>query len=143
MADINRPAPGISYFTYEQSTPAGTAIMPQKSGKLIPKLFQPLKIRGVEFQNRVFLSPLAQYSTRDGIVTPWHLAHLGGILTRGPGLTTIEASAVLPEGRTTQEDAGIWSDAHIKPLTQIVERKASTVPLWIAHAPTATKEVGG
>ncbi|KAJ3509705.1 hypothetical protein NLJ89_g5070 [Agrocybe chaxingu] len=161
MADsINPPAPGISYFTPKQSPPAGTAINPQKSGKPIPKLFQPLKIRGVEFQNRIFLSPLCQYSTKDGLITPWHTAHLGGILSRGPGLTIVEATAVVPEGRITPEDAGIWSDAHIKPFAQIVEfahsqnqkiaiqlahagRKASCIPPWVAKEPIAPKEAGG
>jgi len=90
---LNVPAPGISYFTPEQKPPAGTAVVPQPDGKPIPKLFQPLKIRGVEFQNRIFvesildtvhenfrslvlqLSPLCQYSADNGIVSPWHLAH--------------------------------------------------------------------
>ncbi|KAJ3509091.1 hypothetical protein NLJ89_g5400 [Agrocybe chaxingu] len=74
--NVNLPAPGISYFTPRQSPPAGTAVTPQKSGKPIPKLFQPLKIRDVEFQNRIFLSPMCQYSAKDGIVTPWHMAHI-------------------------------------------------------------------
>jgi hypothetical protein len=77
----------------EQKPPAGAAVVPQPDGKPIPKLFQPLKIRGVEFQNRIFvessldpvhenirslllqLSPLCQYSADNGIVTSWHLAH--------------------------------------------------------------------
>ena len=50
-------------------------------------------------QNRIVVSPLCQYSAEDGHVTPWHTAHLGGILTRGPGLTFVEATAVLPEVR--------------------------------------------
>ena len=78
----------------EQKQPAsGTAVVPQPDGKPIPKLFQPLKIRGVEFQNRIFvespldtvhenihslllqLSPLCQYSADNGIVSSWHFAH--------------------------------------------------------------------
>ncbi|TFK20887.1 NADPH dehydrogenase [Coprinopsis marcescibilis] len=156
----NVAAEGIPYFTPAQIPPAGTAFDPQPSGAHIPKLFQPLKIRGVEFQNRIWVSPMCQYSAQDGIPTPWHMAHLGGILTRGPGLTMIEATAVLPEGRITPEDCGIWSDNHIKPLADLVTfahsqnqkigiqlahagRKASTVAPWISGAPTASKEVGG
>ncbi|KAF8962602.1 hypothetical protein BDZ97DRAFT_1105695 [Flammula alnicola] len=160
-ASPNDGAPGISYYTPQQNPPAGRAIDPQPSGKTIPLLFQSLKIRGVEFQNRIFLSPLCQYSAQNGMVTPWHLAHLGGILTRGPGLTFVEATAVLPEGRITPECSGIWSDAHIKPLSQIVEfahsqgqkiaiqlahagRKASTLVPWtLPVPPLAIPEYGG
>lgn len=142
------PAPGISYFTPHQEKPAGTAVVPQPDGRPIPTLFRPLKIRGVEFQNRIFLSPLCQYSAENGFATPWHMAHLGGIISRGPGLSFVEASAIVPEGRITGDDLGIWSDAHIEPLAKIVEfahsqsqkigiqlahagRKASTLPPWI------------
>lgn len=52
---LNVAAEGVPYFTPAQNPPAGTAIDPQPSGKPIPKLFQPLKIRGVEFQNRIFV----------------------------------------------------------------------------------------
>lgn len=58
MSNVNAPAPGAPYFTPFQNPPAGTAVVPQRSGKEIPKLFQPLKIRGVEFQNRIFVSAL-------------------------------------------------------------------------------------
>ncbi|CAA7263000.1 unnamed protein product [Cyclocybe aegerita] len=158
--DGNFAAPGISYFTPKQSPPASTAVTPQKSGKLIPKLFQPLRIRGVEFQNRIFLSPMSQYSAKDGIVTPWHMAHIGGIVSRGPGLTMIEATSVLPEGRLSPQDVGLWSDEQIKPLAQLVEfahsqsqkiaiqlahagRKASSAPPWLSAGPVASKETGG
>ncbi|KAF8156008.1 hypothetical protein B0H34DRAFT_517522 [Crassisporium funariophilum] len=158
--DANTPAPGVSFFTPLQHIPAGSAVVPQRDGKAVPTLFQPLKIRGVEFQNRIFLSPLCQYSCRDGFMTPWHMAHLGGIVSRGPGLTMIEATAVLPEGRITPQDVGIWSAAHTAPLAHIVEfahsqnqkiaiqlahagRKASNVAPWLNSGPLAGPEVGG
>ncbi|OCH89918.1 FMN-linked oxidoreductase [Obba rivulosa] len=157
---FNAPAPGVDFFTPAQIPAAGTAVDPQPSGKPIPKLFQPLRIRGLEFHNRIFLSPLCQYSAENGIVQPWHFAHLGGIFTRGPGLTFVEATAVLPEGRITPEDVGIWSDAHIEPLRRIVEfahsqnqkmaiqlahagRKASTVAPWLDMARVAGEAAGG
>ncbi|TFK73404.1 FMN-linked oxidoreductase [Pluteus cervinus] len=153
--NANVPASGVPYFTPAQVPPAGTAVSEEP-----PKLFQPLKIRGVEFPNRIFLSPLCQYSADNGKLTAWHLAHLGGILTRGPGLTFIEATAVLPEGRITPEDAGLWSDDQLESHAKIVEfahsqgqkigiqlahagRKASTVAPWIKGDNTASEEVGG
>ena len=68
---INKPAQGISYFTPAQNPPSGTAKDPQPSGHPIPKIFTPLTIRGVTFQNRIFLSPLCQYSAEDGHLTDW------------------------------------------------------------------------
>ena len=106
------------------------------------------------------LSPLCQYSSDNGHATDWHFAHLGGILTRGPGLTFVEATSVTPEGRITPQDAGLWQDSQIQPLKRIVDfahsqgqlmaiqlghagRKASTVAPWLSSGATATKEVGG
>ncbi|KAK0220093.1 FMN-linked oxidoreductase [Armillaria fumosa] len=157
---VNVPAPGISFFTPAQTPPAGTAVQPQPDGRPIPTLFQPLTIRGVTFQNRIFLSPLCQYSAQDGFMTPWHTGHLGGIFTRGPGLSIIEATAIVPEGRITPNDVGIWSDDHIAPLASIVEyahsqnqkiaiqiahagRKASTIAPWIPGWNLAGEDVGG
>ncbi|KAJ5572438.1 hypothetical protein N7450_009422 [Penicillium hetheringtonii] len=130
-------APGISYFTPAQSPPAGTARDPQTSGKPIPKLFQPLTIRGHTFQNRLGVAPMCQYSADDGHLTAWHMAHYGGIAQRGPGMIIIEATGVVPEGRITPgcgQKIGIQL-AH-------AGRKASTVPPWLGGV-TATNAVGG
>ncbi|KAK0211884.1 NADH:flavin oxidoreductase/NADH oxidase [Armillaria fumosa] len=154
------PAPGVSFFTPAQDPPAGTGVVLQSDGKHIPSLFQPIAIRGVTFQNRIFLSPLCQYLCEGGMATPWHIGHLGGIFTRGPGLTFVEAAAVVPEGRITPNDLGIWSDDHIAPLAAIVEfarsqgqkiaiqiahagRKASTNAPWIEDVNLAGVEMGG
>lgn len=157
---INKAAPGISYFTPAQDIPSGTAKNPQSEGQAIPKLFQPLTIRGVTFPNRIFLSPLCQYSAENGYLTDWHLTHLGGIIQRGPGMAMVEATAVTPEGRITPEDSGLWEDGQMGPLKRIVEfahsqnqkigiqlghagRKASTVAPWLSLGETAQKEAGG
>ncbi|TFY82500.1 hypothetical protein EWM64_g1511 [Hericium alpestre] len=157
---VNKAVPGLPYFSPAQTHPAGSAVDPQPDGKPIPKLFQPLKIRGVAFQNRIFLAPLGQNSASDGAVTQWHLAHLGGIFTRGPGLSFVEATAVSPEGRTSPEDSGLWAGKHEEPLRNIVEfahsqgqkigiqlahagRKASTVAPWLHRGMLARPEAGG
>lgn len=80
---FNDAAEGIPYFTPAQKPPAGTAIVPQPDNEPIPKLFTPLKIRGLALQNRIMLSPLCQYSAHEGFHTPWHVTHLGGIIQRG------------------------------------------------------------
>ncbi|KAH9947526.1 hypothetical protein B0H21DRAFT_329711 [Amylocystis lapponica] len=157
---FNAPAPGVPYFTPAQYPAAGTAVEPQPDDKPLPKLFQPIKIRGVEFQNRIWLSPLCQYSADNGAPTAWHMAHLGGIISRGPGLSIIEATAVVPEGRITPQDLGLWDDTLIAPYRELVQfahsqnqkigiqlahagRKASTVAPWLSFAATATALDGG
>ncbi|TGO22412.1 hypothetical protein BPAE_0169g00190 [Botrytis paeoniae] len=151
---VNEPAPNVPYFTPKQDPVAGTAIATKTDGQEIPPLFTPLKIRG--------LSPLCQYSAEDGHQTDWHLAHLGGIISRGPGLSFIEATAVVPEGRITPEDCGLWKDSQIAPLRRIVQfahsqgqkigiqlahagRKASTVAPWLSmsRGPAAKTNVNG
>lgn len=126
--------------------------------KSLPKIFQPLKLRGLTLQNRIFVSPMCQYSAQDGHLTDWHLTHLGGIIQRGPGLTIVEATAVLKEGMISPEDSGLWKDSQMEPLRRIVEfahsqgqkiaiqlghagRKASTVAPWIDRKAAATLEV--
>ncbi|KAK0458937.1 uncharacterized protein EV420DRAFT_1479594 [Desarmillaria tabescens] len=94
---VNVPAPGISFFTPAQTPPAGTAI-PQPDGKPIPTLFQPLTIRGVTFQNRIFLSPLCQYSAQDGFMTPWHTGHLCWHKCAICAMASANASAIVPKG---------------------------------------------
>ncbi|CAD0015084.1 unnamed protein product [Aureobasidium pullulans] len=116
---INRAAPGAPYFTPLQSPPAGAAFV-REDGKTVPKLFQPLKLRGLTLPNRIFLSPLCQYSAEDGHMTDYHLAHIGGIVKRGPGMTIIEATAVTP-GRITPEDVGLWKDSQIAPMKRVVD----------------------
>jgi 2,4-dienoyl-CoA reductase-like NADH-dependent reductase (Old Yellow Enzyme family) len=159
-AELPTPAAkGVPYFTPAQFPAAGTARNPQTSGRPIPKLFTPLTVRGTTFQNRIGLAPLCQYSAQDGHMTPWHLAHYGGIAQRGPGMMIIEATGVLPEGRITPGCAGLWADSQIEPLKQVVDfvhsqgqkigiqlahagRKASTVAPWLGGS-TATNAVGG
>src|SRR5678816_1586454 len=83
-------------------------------------LFDPLTIRDVEFANRVFVSPMCQYSSTDGLPKDWHLVHLGSRAVGGAGLVMTEATAVLPEGRISPQDLGIWKDEHVDFLKRIV-----------------------
>ena len=80
---FNVPAKGVPFFTPEQNPPSGTAVDPQPSGKPIPKVFTPLKIRGITMQNRIWVSPMCQYSAHEGFHTLWHTTHYGGMAQRG------------------------------------------------------------
>ncbi|KAL6786697.1 hypothetical protein J3E68DRAFT_447028 [Trichoderma sp. SZMC 28012] len=127
----NVAAKDASFFTPEQDPVPGSASQIQASGKPVPKLFSPLKIRDIEMPNRIW-----------------------------PGLMMIEATAVQANGRITPEDSGIWLDAHVDTLKKHVDfahsqngrigiqlghagRKASTVAPWLSSGATASEEVGG
>src|SRR5258707_13810160 len=86
----------------------------------MPALFDSLAIRDLAFGNRVFVSPMCQYSSQDGYANDWHLVHLGSRAVGGAGLIFTEATAVLPEGRISPQDLGIWDDKHIEMLSRIV-----------------------
>ncbi|WP_407530099.1 NADH:flavin oxidoreductase/NADH oxidase [Methylobacterium oryzisoli] len=82
-------------------------------------LFDPLTLRGVTLRNRIGVSPMCQYSSTDGLANDWHLVHLGARAVGGAGLIIMEDTAVLPEGRITLADNGLWSDDHIAPLGRV------------------------
>jgi 2,4-dienoyl-CoA reductase-like NADH-dependent reductase (Old Yellow Enzyme family) len=101
------------------------------------KLFQPIKIRGEEIKNRSWVSPMCQYSCEDGLANNWHMVHLGSRAVGGSGLVMTEAAAVVPEGRISPWDLGIWKDEQIKPLkeiTKFIKDQNSTPAIQIAHA---------
>ena len=75
-----------------------------------PALFNPIRIRDLNLSNRIVIAPMCQYSADDGCMNDWHLIHLGQLALSGAGLLTIEATAVLPEGRITWGDVGLWND---------------------------------
>ena len=100
-------------------------------------LFDPLTIRDITFPNRVFVSPMCEYSSTDGFATDWHFVHLGSRAVGGAGLVLTEATAVVPEGRISPQDLGIWKDEHIEPLTRIVNfihEQGSVAGMQLAHA---------
>ncbi|HEY0427920.1 MAG TPA: NADH:flavin oxidoreductase/NADH oxidase [Pyrinomonadaceae bacterium] len=101
------------------------------------KLFEKLKLREIEFRNRIWVSPMCQYSSVDGMPTDWHLVHLGTRATGGAGLVIQEATAVSPEGRISPEDAGIWSDAHAEAyrrITDFIKSQGAVAGIQLAHA---------
>src|ERR1700716_1384494 len=122
-------------------------------------LFDPLAIRDITFANRVFVSPMCQYSSTDGYASDWRCVHLGSRAVGTAGCVLSEATAVLPEGRISPQNSGIWTEDHIEPLARIVRfiheqgsvagmqlahagRKASTYAPWAGHG-TVPENKGG
>jgi 2,4-dienoyl-CoA reductase-like NADH-dependent reductase (Old Yellow Enzyme family) len=103
-----------------------------------PALFKPIRIRNLELSNRIVIAPMCQYSADNGRMTDWHLIHLGQLALSGAALLTIEATAVLPEGRITWADVGLWDDETEAAMRRTLEaiRRWSDMPIAIqlSHA---------
>ena len=103
----------------------------------MPHLFDSFTIRDLKFSNRVFVSPMCEYSSVDGYANDWHLVHLGSRAVGGAGLVLTEATAVLPEGRISPQDLGIWKDEHIdflKRIVSFIHEQGSVAGMQLAHA---------
>lgn len=120
-------------------------------------LFSPISLRNMTMRNRTVVAPMCQYSSVDGFANDWHFAHLSRFGIGGFGLVVFEATGVVPEGRISYGDLGLWKDEHIAPLARIVDflhsqgakagiqlahagRKASTPVSWRGEADLATDE---
>ena len=100
-------------------------------------LFTPLRLRDLRIRNRVFVSPMCQYSSHGGVPTDWHLVHLGSRAVGGAGLVMAEATAVSPDGRISPDDAGIWNDDQAeayRPITKFIRENGAVAAIQLAHA---------
>jgi len=105
----------------------------------VTTLFDPIDLRGLRVRNRIWVSPMCQYSVDagDGVPTEWHLVHLGSFARGGAGLVFAEASGVTPEGRISLHDTGIWSDAQVaawRRVTAFAHTQGAVIGLQLAHA---------
>ncbi|MFK7966165.1 MAG: oxidoreductase, partial [Burkholderiaceae bacterium] len=104
-------------------------------------LFQPIALRSLTLKNRVIVSPMCQYSAKDGCVQPWHDAHLGQLALASAGLLMIEATAVEPIGRITPGDVGLYDEPTEAAMIEMLARLRALNPrvhlplaIQIAHA---------
>jgi 2,4-dienoyl-CoA reductase-like NADH-dependent reductase (Old Yellow Enzyme family) len=110
---------------------------PAEEEILISRLFSTLKLRDLTIRNRIFVSPMCQYSSRDGLPTSWHLVHLGSRAVGGAGLVMVEATAVSPQGMISPDDSGIWSDVHAEayaPIARFIREQSAVAGIQLAHA---------
>src|SRR5687768_1470418 len=122
-------------------------------------LFSRLQLRDLTLRNRIVVSPMCEYSSRDGAANDWHVVHLGSRAVGGAGLVLTEATAVTADGRISSADLGIYLDDHVEPLARIFRfveahgavpgmqlahagRKASTAEPWKGGGPVAVEEGG-
>jgi len=100
-------------------------------------LFTPLKLREIEFKNRIVVSPMCEYSAKDGHPQTWHLVHLGSRAIGGAALVFTEASAVQAIGRISSSDTGIYDDAHVdswRPIARFIAEHGAVPGMQLAHA---------
>jgi 2,4-dienoyl-CoA reductase-like NADH-dependent reductase (Old Yellow Enzyme family) len=100
-------------------------------------LFEPFALRSVTLRNRIAVSPMCQYSSTDGFADDWHLVHLGQFATGGAALVLTEATAVVPDGRISPQDLGLWKDDHMEMLARIgrfVRSQGAIFGSQLAHA---------
>ncbi len=102
-------------------------------------LFAPITVRGVTVRNRLWVTPMCQYSAeqQDGMPTDWHLVHLGSFARGGAGAVFTEATAVLPAGRISPQDLGLWNEAQCEAFTRIVDfihSQGAAAGIQLAHA---------
>ncbi|QDZ10851.1 NADH:flavin oxidoreductase/NADH oxidase [Devosia ginsengisoli] len=101
------------------------------------KLFSPTTLRGLTLRNRTVVAPMCQYSAQDGFANDWHFVHLGRFALGGFGLVMLEATGVVPEGRISYGDLGLWKDEQIAPLERIVtflHSQGAAAGIQLAHA---------
>jgi len=101
------------------------------------KINEPLTIKGVTIKNRIGMSPMCQYSSVNGFANDWHFVHYGTRAVGGAGLIMVEATAVVPEGRITPFDLGLWNDTQIvglQKITNFIHLHGAVAGIQIAHA---------
>jgi len=101
------------------------------------KLFSEMKIREVALKNRIVVSPMCEYSAKDGHPNAWHMVHLGSRAVGGAGIVFCEATAVEARGRISPDDTGIHTDAHVeswRPIVEFIRAQGAVPGIQLAHA---------
>jgi 2,4-dienoyl-CoA reductase-like NADH-dependent reductase (Old Yellow Enzyme family) len=100
-------------------------------------LFSPITLRDVTLRNRIVVSPMCQYSSIDGFANDWHMVHLGSRAVGGAAAVLTEATAVVPEGRISPDDLGLWKAEQIETLARIfrfIDMHGAVPGMQLAHA---------
>jgi anthraniloyl-CoA monooxygenase len=137
-----RPAPAAS-----ATREAAAAASAPDTGASVPPMLTPFSVRGLTLKNRIVVSPMAQYSARDGVVGDWHLMHLGARAVGGAAMTMVEMTSPTPEGRITPGCPGLYNDAQQAAFQRIVDffhtRSDAAIGLQLGHSgPKGSTQLG-
>ena len=100
-------------------------------------LFSTFQQRELNLRNRIVVSPMCQYSARDGVPDDWHFVHLGTRAAGGAAVVFTEATAVAAEGRISPADTGIWNDTQQHAWARIaafISAQGAIPAMQLAHA---------
>ncbi|SHH53160.1 bifunctional salicylyl-CoA 5-hydroxylase/oxidoreductase [Pollutimonas bauzanensis] len=100
---------------------AGRAGAPATAAHPPPPMLTPYQARGITLKNRIVVSPMAMYSSVDGVPGDFHLVHLGGRAMGGAGLVMVEMTCVSPEARITPGCPGLWNERQMLAFKRIVD----------------------
>jgi anthraniloyl-CoA monooxygenase len=92
-----------------------------RSNKRAPPMFAPFRLREMQVQNRITVSPMAMYSAVDGTPNDFHFVHYGERAMGGAGLVFTEMTCVSPEGRISPGCTGMWNADHVVAWKRIVD----------------------
>lgn len=101
------------------------------------KLFSTFQMRSLTLRNRICVSPMCQYSCKDGVPNSWHMVHLGSRAVGGAALVMAEATAVSPQGRISPDDCGLWNERQAEafaPVAQFIATQGAIPAIQLAHA---------
>ena len=110
-------------------------------------MLTPFTVRGLTLKNRIVVSPMAQYSARDGVLGDWHLMHLGARAVGGAAMTMVEMTSPTPEGRITPGCPGLYNDAQQAAFQRIVDffhqQSDAAIGLQLGHSgPKGSTQLG-
>lgn len=100
-------------------------------------LYTPFDLAGLPVRNRLWVAPMCQYSATDGLPNDWHHVHLAQFASGGAGLVIAEATSVVPEGRISPDDTGLWNDAQQAawaPIAASIRARGAVPAIQLAHA---------
>ena len=101
------------------------------------RAYEPFSIKDLELKNRIVMPPMCMYSAPDSVPTDFHYLHYGARALGGVGLIIVEATGVLPEGRISDNDLGLWRDDQIPPLAKLVKMvhdQGAKIGIQLNHA---------
>ena len=115
--------------------------------RAVPPMFTPFTLRGLTLPNRVVVSPMAQYSCRDGTPDDYYLVHLGSRAHGGAGLVFTEMVCVAPDARISPGCAGMYAPGHVPAWRRIVDyvhaRTPAKIAIQLGHAgPKGSTQLG-
>ena len=110
----------------------------------MPDLFSPFTLKDVTLRNRIGMSPMTMYRSRDGKMDDYHVMYLGARAAGGFGLVFPEQVAIVAEGRTTPHCAGIYDDAQMdghRRVTSIIKDMGAVAGIQLGHTGRNGSEV--